>query len=185
MGQEAGAPPTGIRPIWIQMKNYELYSLREDGADETSLTALKPYVILDRPRLLEEVVKLGFMCDWNDFKVCRLLRLEAQASIPGSSLSAVRCHVPSCSALCSQDSYSRDRGLPCHLMSATSSPRRIRISAFGLPLYLKCSSGARSPTCRAGRWGTPAHTSIRMRMTFDVLLRPRPIWSNAVRTKYC
>lgn len=51
------------------MKNYDLYQLREDGAEAGSMTALKPFVLLDRARLLEEVGKFGFMCDWNDFKV--------------------------------------------------------------------------------------------------------------------
>lgn len=68
MGEEKGVPP-GCRPIWIQMKNYDLYRLREDGAEPGSMTALKPYVLLDRAHLLEEVGKFGFMCDWNDFKV--------------------------------------------------------------------------------------------------------------------
>lgn len=51
------------------MKNYDLYQLREDGAEAGSMTALKPFVLLGRTRLLEEVGKFGFMCDWNDFKV--------------------------------------------------------------------------------------------------------------------
>lgn len=55
------------------MKNYDLYRLREEGAEAGSMTALKPFVLLDRAHLLEEVGKFGFMCDWNDFKVslCR------------------------------------------------------------------------------------------------------------------
>lgn len=51
------------------MKNYDLYQLREEGAEEGNMTALKQYTLLDRARLLEEVGKFGFMCDWNDFKV--------------------------------------------------------------------------------------------------------------------
>lgn len=51
------------------MKNYDLYQLREEGAEDGNMTALKKYTLLDRARLLEEVVKFGFMCDWNDFKV--------------------------------------------------------------------------------------------------------------------
>lgn len=62
-------PPPGCRPIWIQMKNYDQYKLRQIGAEADDLTALKPYVLLDRANLLEDVVKYGFMCDWNDFKV--------------------------------------------------------------------------------------------------------------------
>lgn len=70
MGEEKVAPPPGVRPIWIQMKNYELYGLREEGAESGNMTALVPFVLLNRARLLEEVAKFGFMCDWNDFKVC-------------------------------------------------------------------------------------------------------------------
>lgn len=55
------------------MKNYDLYQLRKDGAEAQSMTALKPFVLLDRAHLLEEVGKFGFMCDWNDFKVCLLI----------------------------------------------------------------------------------------------------------------
>lgn len=51
------------------MKNYDLYQLREEGAEAGNMTALKQYTLLDRARLLEEVGKFGFMCDWNDFKV--------------------------------------------------------------------------------------------------------------------
>ena len=51
------------------MKNYDKYNLREVGAEAGSMTALKPYVLLDRASLLEEIAKFGFMCDWNDFKV--------------------------------------------------------------------------------------------------------------------
>ncbi|CAM9322283.1 unnamed protein product, partial [Laminaria digitata] len=68
MGEEKRVPPPGCRPIWIQMKNYDLYRLREEGAEADSMTALKPFVLLDRAHLLEEVGKFGFMCDWNDFK---------------------------------------------------------------------------------------------------------------------
>lgn len=69
MSQTTEAPPAGVRPIWIQMKNYDMYALREEGAEATNMTALKPFVILDRTRLLEDVAKFGFMCDWNDYKV--------------------------------------------------------------------------------------------------------------------
>lgn len=69
MSQTKEAPPAGVRPIWIQMKNYDMYALREEGAEATNMTALKPFVILDRTRLLEDVAKFGFMCDWNDYKV--------------------------------------------------------------------------------------------------------------------
>lgn len=69
MGDKKDEPPPGCRPIWIQMKNYDQYNLRQDGAENDDLTALKPYVLLDRATLLEDVVKFGFMCDWNDFKV--------------------------------------------------------------------------------------------------------------------
>lgn len=58
------------------MKNYDLYELREEGAEAGNMTALKPFALLGRARLIEEVVKFGFMCDWNDFKVgvaCRLI----------------------------------------------------------------------------------------------------------------
>ncbi|CAB1102561.1 unnamed protein product [Ectocarpus sp. CCAP 1310/34] len=68
MGEEKEVPPPGCRPIWIQMKNYDLYQLREEGAEAGNMTALKQYTLLDRARLLEEVGKFGFMCDWNDFK---------------------------------------------------------------------------------------------------------------------
>lgn len=51
------------------MKNYDLYELREEGAEAGNMTALKPFALLGRARLIEEVVKFGFMCDWNDFKV--------------------------------------------------------------------------------------------------------------------
>lgn len=59
------------------MKNYDLYHLREEGADAGNMTALKQYALLDRAGLLEEVAKFGFMCDWNDFKVCRLVSPRA------------------------------------------------------------------------------------------------------------
>lgn len=59
------------------MKNYDQYKLRQVGAENDDLTALKPYVLLDRATLLEDVVKFGFMCDWNDFKVAsRLDRMK-------------------------------------------------------------------------------------------------------------
>lgn len=51
------------------MKNYDLYQLREEGAEAGNMTALKQYTLLDRAKLLEEIGKFGFMCDWNDFKV--------------------------------------------------------------------------------------------------------------------
>lgn len=69
MGEEKEIPPAGCRPIWIQMKNYDLYKLRQEDADPDSMTAFKPFVLLNRAFLLEEVGKYGFMCDWNDFKV--------------------------------------------------------------------------------------------------------------------
>lgn len=74
MGDKKEAPPPGCRPIWIQMKNYDLYKLREEGAEAGNMTALVPFVLLNRAQLLEEIGKFGFMCDWNDFKV-RLLQL--------------------------------------------------------------------------------------------------------------
>lgn len=51
------------------MKNYDLYQLREEGVEDGNMAALKKYALLERARLLEEVGKFGFMCDWNDFKV--------------------------------------------------------------------------------------------------------------------
>ncbi|CAM9752810.1 unnamed protein product, partial [Phaeothamnion confervicola] len=60
------SPPKGVRPIWLQLKNYQAYGLRRDGG--TSLTDVKPYTLLRRTALLEEVQKLGFMSDFNDFK---------------------------------------------------------------------------------------------------------------------
>lgn len=79
MGEEKEAPPPGCRPIWIQMKNYHLYQLREEGAETGNMTGLKQYTLLDRARLLEEVVKFGFMCDWNDFKVWATHTEEAES----------------------------------------------------------------------------------------------------------
>lgn len=52
------------------MKNYDTYGLREDGAGSGDRNDFKAFVLLNRLRLLEEVSKYGFMCDWNDFKVC-------------------------------------------------------------------------------------------------------------------
>lgn len=69
MGDEKPAPPAGVRPIWIQMKNYDTYGLRFEGADPADMNAFRPYVLLNRASLLEEVMKFGFMCDWNDYKV--------------------------------------------------------------------------------------------------------------------
>lgn len=69
------------------MKNYDLYQLREDGAEAGSMTALKPFVLLDRARLLEEVGKFGFMCDWNDFKV-RLPSSDGRLAADTTAVSA-------------------------------------------------------------------------------------------------
>ncbi|CAM9945482.1 unnamed protein product, partial [Discosporangium mesarthrocarpum] len=68
MVNEKTPPPPGIRPIWIQMKNYDLYKLRKEGSEANSLTDLHPYALLNRQGLLDEIAKYGFMCDWNDFK---------------------------------------------------------------------------------------------------------------------
>lgn len=83
MGEGKEAPPPGCRPIWIQMKNYDLYELREEGSEAGDMTALKPFALLGRARLIEEVVKFGFMCDWNDFKVGVARRLIGRACLSG------------------------------------------------------------------------------------------------------
>lgn len=70
MAEEKESPPAGVRPIWIQMKNYDKYGLREQGAEAGNMTMLNLFVVLERAHLLDEVGKYGFMCDWNDFKVC-------------------------------------------------------------------------------------------------------------------
>lgn len=82
MGDKKTALPPGIKPIWIQMKNYDTYGLRKEGADPADMNAFVPFVLLNRAGLIEEVGKFGFMCDWNDFKVgrCTLARLRGRGS---------------------------------------------------------------------------------------------------------
>ncbi|KAG5188082.1 hypothetical protein JKP88DRAFT_287772 [Tribonema minus] len=57
------APPDGVKPIWIQAKNYATYGL---GSLETGYPS---HVLLKRADLLTDIDKYGFMNDFNDYKV--------------------------------------------------------------------------------------------------------------------
>jgi hypothetical protein len=73
-GHSMGAPeeaPKGIRPIWIQMKNYAKYGLSKQPLEEgqqVDMNDCTPYVLLDRAEILADIEKYGFMVDFNDYK---------------------------------------------------------------------------------------------------------------------
>ena len=62
--KEVAEPPPGCKPMMIGMKNMKKYELKTGEGIRDVL----PFKIFQKEAVLEEIVKLGFYSDFNDFK---------------------------------------------------------------------------------------------------------------------